>query len=172
MEITQCRGEGGGRNGGLFLQKKKYNPKHNATEEDSRAGDRLLKHKIWHLQQMWLNYKTDVRTVQTFKITKETSRLQFVAQTFPENVEFPLCFPSSMFDSPLIKRLANVEKLSSPGYWPKTVTGWNKIYGTKTISRENAVGRQKEPVLIYTVVCVFSSNEFWFPKPERTKYHF
>lgn len=33
-------------------KKKKYHPKSNATEEDSRAGDRLLKHKIWHLHQM------------------------------------------------------------------------------------------------------------------------
>lgn len=50
--------------------KNKYHPKNNAPEVGSRAGDSLIKHMIWHLHQMWLNYKTDVRAVQTFKITK------------------------------------------------------------------------------------------------------
>lgn len=75
------RGEGGEIKGGLFCEKKKkkYHPKNNTTKVGSRAGDILIKHMIWHLHQMWLNYKTDVRTVQTFKITKGTSRFQIVA---------------------------------------------------------------------------------------------
>lgn len=176
MEITQCKeGEGGGRNGGLFWQKKKkkYCPKNNATEEDSRAGDRLLKHKIWHLHQMWFNYKTDVRTVQTFKITKWTSRLQFGAQTFPRECRVHIMF--SLF---------NVSFTPNKAGWPTWRSCQAQATGQKLSldeikpmarrqfhkKKKKNVGRQKESVLIYAVVCVFRSNEFWFRKPEHTKY--